>query len=100
MGIFSTRMNTEGAVSGMVAGLGFTAGYIGWFKFLHPELNTAAHWWLGVSPEGIGTLGMLVNFAVAVSVAAVTAPPPPEVQAMVEEIRVPRGAGAGHEVSA
>ncbi len=100
MGIFSTRMNTEGAVSGMIAGLGFTAGYIGWFKFLHPELNTAAHWWLGVSPEGIGTLGMLINFAVAITVCAPTAPPPPEVQAMVEEIRVPRGAGAAHDVSA
>ena len=100
MGIFSKRMNMQGAVSGMVAGITFTAGYIGYFKFLHPELNTAANWWLGVSPEGIGTLGMLINFAVAALVSAFTAPPPEDVQRMVEEIRVPRGAGPGHELSA
>ncbi len=100
LGIFTTRMNTEGAVSGMIAGLGFTAAYIGWFKFLHPELNTPEHWWFGVSPEGIGTLGMLVNVAVAVAVASVTRPPPEAVRQLVEEIRVPRGAGPAHELSA
>ncbi len=100
LGIFTTRMNTEGAVSGMSAGLGFTAAYIGWFKFLHPELNTPEHWWFGVSPEGIGTLGMLVNVAVAVAVASVTRPPPEAVRQLVEEIRVPRGAGPAHELSA
>ncbi len=100
LGIFTKRMNTQGAVSGMVAGLGFTAAYIAWFKFLHPELNSAAHWWLGISPEGIGTVGMLLNFAVAVAVASFTPPPPEAVQAMVEDIRVPRGAGPGHELSA
>ena len=99
LGIFTTRMNTQGAVSGMVAGLGFTAWYIAYFKLLHPELNVAEHWWLGVSPEGIGTVGMAINFAVATAVAAVTPPPPPEVRRFVEEIRVPRGAGPGHEVS-
>jgi cation/acetate symporter len=100
MGIFSKRMNMPGAVSGMVAGITFTAGYIGYFKFLHPELNTAANWWFGVSPEGIGTLGMLINFAVAATVAVFTASPPECVPQMVEEIRVPRGAGPGHELSA
>ena len=98
LGIFTTRMNTQGAVSGMVAGLGFTAWYIAYFKLLHPELNTAEHWWLGVSPEGIGTVGMVINFAVAIAVASVTPAPPPEVQRFVEQIRVPRGAGPGHEM--
>jgi cation/acetate symporter len=83
LGIFTTRMNTQGAVSGMVAGLGFTAWYIAYFKLLHPELNTAEHWWLGVSPEGIGTVGMVINFAVAIAVASVTPAPPPEVQRFV-----------------
>jgi cation/acetate symporter len=100
LGVFSTRMNTQGAVSGMVAGLGVTAAYIGWFKFAHPELNTAEHWWFGISPEGIGAVGMLVNVAVAITVAALTPPPPPEVRWMVEEIRVPRGALPPTEVSA
>ena len=100
LGIFTRRMNTAGAVSGMITGLGFTAAYIGYFKFLRPELNTAEHWWWGVSPEGIGALGMLLNFAVAAAVAAFTPPPPEDVQQLVEEIRVPRGAGPGHEVSA
>ena len=100
MGIFSTRMNREGAVSGMIAGISFTAAYIIWFKFMHPELNTVTHWWLGISPEGIGAVGMLVNVAVAVAVSAQTAPPPPSVQRLVQEIRVPRGAGPGHELQA
>ena len=100
LGIFSRGMNTHGAVSGMIAGLVFTASYIVYFKLMHPELNTAEHWWLGISPEGIGTVGMLLNFAVAFSVAFFTPPPPPEVQHFVDSIRVPRGAGPGHEVRA
>ncbi len=99
LGIFTKRMNHYGAVSGMVAGIGFTLGYIIYFKFLYPELNNVDHWWLGVSPEGIGTLGMVINFLVAGSVARFTPPPPPEVQKLVEDIRIPRGAGAGHELS-
>jgi len=90
LGIFTKRMNSYGAVSGMVAGITFTSIYIAYFKFIHPELNTAEHWWMGISPEGIGTLGMLLNFAVAAVVAAVTAPPPLAIQQFVEEIRVPR----------
>ena len=100
MGIFTKRMNLQGAVTGMVAGIGLTAGYIGWFKFIHPELNTAAHWGWGISPEGIGAVGMAVNFVVATLIAAVTPAPPRGIQWMVEEIRVPRGAGPGHELSA
>ena len=94
MGIFYKRMNKEGAISGMVVGLAFTFAYIVYFKFISPELNTAEHWWLGVSPEGIGTLGMILNFAVAFTVSRFTPPPPEHIQHIVEDIRVPRGAGA------
>jgi cation/acetate symporter len=100
MGVFSKRMNREGAVLGMVAGITLTAGYIVYFKFVNPAANTAEHWWFGVSPEGIGTIGMLVNFAVAMVVSRFTAPPPPHVQRMVELIRIPKGAGTAHEISA
>jgi cation/acetate symporter len=100
LGIFTKRMNAPGAVAGMLAGLGCTAAYIVWFRFLHPELDSAEHWLLGISPEGFGTVGMVVNFAVALSVSALTKPPPVEVQELVDRIRVPRGAGPGHEVAA
>jgi len=100
LGIFTKGMNKYGAVSGMVVGLAFTGAYIVHFKLLHPELNNAAHWWFGVSPEGIGTLGMLLNVTVAVVVAFVTPAPPVGIQRFVEEIRVPRGAGPGHEIGA
>ncbi|MFQ5597196.1 MAG: sodium:solute symporter family protein [Nitrospiria bacterium] len=92
MGIFSKRMNKYGAISGMVVGLIFTAGYIIYFKFIDPELNSSAHWWFGISPEGIGTVGMLLNFAVAAVVSSKTPPPPPDIQALVERIRIPREA--------
>ena len=93
MGIFYKRMNKEGAIAGMLTGLAFTFSYIVYFKFVSPELNSAEHWLLGVSPEGIGTVGMLLNFAVAFAVSRVTAPPPEHIQHIVEDIRVPRGAG-------
>ena len=99
MGIFSRRMNREGAITGMVTGISFTAGYIVYFKFLHPELNNAEHWWWGISPEGIGTLGMLFNFGIAAVVSYFTPGPPRSVVEMVERIRVPRGAGKAHELS-
>jgi cation/acetate symporter len=99
MGIFSRRMNKEGAVSGMVVGITFTAAYIIYFKFLHPELNTGEHWWWGISPEGIGTVGMLLNFATALLVSRFTPKPPRSVVEMVERIRIPRGAGKAHEIS-
>ena len=89
MGIFSKRMNKEGAVSGMIVGITFTAAYIIYFKFISPELNTPDHWLWGISPEGIGTLGMVLNFIVSLSVSALTSPPPDEVQALVDDIRVP-----------
>jgi cation/acetate symporter len=99
MGIFSRRMNKEGAISGMILGITFTAGYIVYFKFLHPELNQPEHWWWGISPEGIGTLGMVLNFATALLVSRFFARPPRSVVEMVERIRVPRGAGKAHELS-
>lgn len=89
MGIFSLRMNREGAISGMVAGLVFTASYIVYFRFINPAADTLENWWFGVSPEGIGTLGMLLNFAVAVVLSRFFPLPPQEVQLMVEKIRVP-----------
>ena len=100
MGIFSKRMNRAGAISGMICGIGFTAGYILWFKFLHPEQSTPENWWFGISPEGIGTLGMLINFAVAGVVHQLTPPPSPAIQQLVEDIRVPRGSGPAHEIEA
>jgi len=96
MGIFSLRMNREGAVTGMVVGLVFTFAYIVYFKFVAPELNNAEHWWFGISPEGIGTLGALANFVTAWAVSAVTGPVPPEVRALVHRIRVPRGVETPH----
>ncbi|MEM1214143.1 MAG: cation acetate symporter, partial [Bacteroidota bacterium] len=90
MGIFSKRMNMQGAVAGMIAGIVFTAAYIIYFKFLG---GTPDQFWFGISPEGIGTLGMLLNFAVSLTVSKFTPAPPPEIQAIVEDIRVPRGSG-------
>lgn len=97
MGIFSRSMNKEGAIAGMVTGLLFTAGYIVYFKFINPAANSAENWWFGISPEGIGMIGMLINFAVAVSVSRMTAAVPEPVVAMVEAIRFPKGAGDAHE---
>ena len=94
MGIFSKRMNKEGAIAGMIVGLTFTFCYIVFFKFISPELDNAAHWWFGVSPEGIGTLGMVFNFIAAIAVSSVTKAPPEHIQHLIEDIRVPRGAGA------
>jgi len=90
LGIFSTRMNKEAAISGMLTGLIFTFAYIVYFKFISPETNDAAHWWLGVSPEGIGTLGMIFNFLVSFVVMRLTPPPPQAVQDLVQHIRVPQ----------
>lgn len=96
MGIFSKRMNKEGAVTGMVAGLLITLYYIARFKLNwvgSPESNTAENWWFGISPEGFGIIGMVVNFLVSIGVSRLTPPPPIDVQNIVEDIRIPRGAG-------
>jgi cation/acetate symporter len=90
LGIFYKRMNKEGAIAGMIAGLGITTFYmlrfkLGWIG----EPTTSADWWFGISPEGFGTVGMLINFGIAFLVSRFTPAPPIEVQAMVEEIRIP-----------
>ncbi len=92
LGIFSKRVNKEGAIAGMLLGLVFTFSYIVYFKFVSPELNSAEHWWLGISPEGIGFIGMLLNIGVAFGVSRFSAPPPAEVQNLVDNIRIPSGA--------
>jgi len=89
MGIFSKRMNKEGAIAGMIAGLTFTATYIIYFKFVNPSTNFAENWLFGISPEGIGTLGMFFNFLIAFMVSKFTAPPPQYIKDMVDDIRVP-----------
>ncbi len=93
LGIFYKRMNKEGAISGMLSGILFTAAYIVYFKFINPAANTPENWLFGISPEGIGTLGMLLNFGVALLVNKLTNDAPAEVQEMVEGIRYPKGAG-------
>ncbi|MCH8020056.1 cation acetate symporter [candidate division KSB1 bacterium] len=89
LGIFYKRMNKEGAIAGMVTGILFTAGYIIYFKFINPEANSSENWLFGISPEGIGSIGMLINATVALLVSKVTPAPPEEVQKMVEDIRIP-----------
>ena len=91
MGIFSQRMNKEGAIAGMITGLTFTASYIIYFKFINPSINSAENWWFGISPEGIGTLGMVFNFLISFLISRVTAPPPQEIKDMVDDIRIPQG---------
>jgi cation/acetate symporter len=92
MGVFSKRLNREGAIAGMIAGIGLTLGYIVYFQFIADHQN----YWFGISPEGIGFIGMLVNFSVATLVSSVTPPPPASVVRMVEEIRLPRDAGSAN----
>lgn len=96
LGIFSKRANKEGAIAGMITGLTFTFGYIVYYKFIVPTAGPN-EWWFGISPEGIGTLGMIINVVVTYAVSMVTAPPPEEIQHIIEDIRIPRGAGAAIE---
>lgn len=93
MGVFHKRMNSTGAIAGMVVGILFTFSYIVYFKFVAPELNTQENWLFGISPEGIGTLGMIINFVVAVVVHKFTGDAPEEIQELVESIRYPKGSG-------
>ena len=87
-GIFSKRMNREGAIAGMLCGISFTISYILYFQFLG---GTKSQYFLGITPEGIGFIGMLINFGVAFLVSAFTTGPPQEVQEMVETIHIPSG---------
>ena len=89
LGVFFKRMNKEGAISGMIAGLLFTIFYILKFKFGLFGGGNQNDWWFGISPEGIGTLGMLINLFTALVIMKFTPPPPNEVQKIVENIRIP-----------
>ena len=104
MGIFDKRANGPGAIIGMIAGLTTTLVYIFWFKgwfFIkgtEMAANIPANWFMGISPEAFGAIGALVNFVVAFLVSRSTAAPPEHIQHLVEDIRVPKGAGmaTGH----
>ena len=93
LGIFDKRMNREGAIAGMLAGLIFSLAYIAYFKLVSPQTNNAEHWLFGISPEGIGTVGAVINFTLAVVISRCTGPVPEEVTKMVDNIRIPRGVG-------
>jgi cation/acetate symporter len=89
MGIFSKKINKQGAIAGMISGIGFTLGYIIYFQFI----TESKDYWFGISPEGIGFIGMFINFMVAFTISSITPPPPKEIQNMVEDIRIPKGTG-------
>jgi cation/acetate symporter len=89
MGVFDGRANRQGAIAGMTTGILFTAAYIIWFRFVNPDAGPD-DWWFGISPQGIGIVGMAINFAVAFGVSRATPPPPPVVAELLEEMRLPR----------
>ena len=87
----------QGVVAGMIVGLLFTASYIIYFKFINPADNNKENWLFGISPEGIGTIGMIINFVLATGISLATKPPPAEVQRLVDRVRFPRKAFADEE---
>ncbi|CAI8236935.1 MAG: Cation/acetate symporter ActP [SAR116 cluster bacterium] len=94
LGIFYKRMNKEGAISGMIVGISLMLFYMAKFKLgWLGETPPASEWWFGISPEGFGTVAMIVNFIVSLTVCHLTSAPPKEVQEIVENIRIPSGAG-------
>jgi cation/acetate symporter len=94
LGIFYKRMNKEGAVSGMIVGILFMLFYMAKFKLgWLGDIPPASEWWFGISPEGFGSVAMVVNLIVSVAVSRFTAAPPHEVQEIVENIRIPSGVG-------
>ncbi len=97
LGIFSKRMNKEGAVAGMVVGISLMLFYMLKFKLGYFGGGGKEDWWFGISPEGFGAIAMLVNFIVSIIVSRFTPAPPKDVQELVENIRIPRGAGAAIE---
>ena len=92
----------QGAVTGMVVGISLMVWYMLKFKFGIFDGGKAAvaglkdGWWFGISPEGFGTVAMFVNLIVSLAVSRMTPPPPESVQQIVEDIRIPRGAGEAH----
>ncbi len=97
LGIFNKNTTKEGAIAGMLVGLVSTFMYIAYFKFVTPESNNADHWWFGVSPEGIGTVGAALNFATALVVSRFSAAVPASVGALVDSIRIPAGVEKPHD---
>jgi cation/acetate symporter len=93
LGIFYKKMNKEGAISGMIIGILFMLFYMTKFKFGWFGGGTKADWWFGISPEGFGTVAMILNFVISISVMKFTSEPPNSVQDMVENIRIPSDAG-------
>jgi len=89
MGIFYKRLNKQGAIAGMLSGLISTSSYIIYFKFISPDLNNADNWLFGISPEGFGFLGMIINFAIALFVSNFYSKPPNEIYQMIDNIRKP-----------
>ena len=89
LGIFYRRMNRHGAVAGMITGFSFTALYIIYFRFINPAVDNADYWLFGISPEGIGSVGALINLLVAWTVCRFTPEPPTEIQELVADIRRP-----------
>jgi len=89
LGIFYKRMNKEGAISGMIVGVSLMLFYMLKFKFGLFGGGTNADWWFGISPEGFGTLAMIVNFIVSLTVCHLTTKPPKEIQDLVDQIRIP-----------
>lgn len=110
LGIFSKRASREGIVAGMITGIAFTGIYIILFRFnwangvlagitgWEPGGDKEEFWLFGISPEGIGSIGMVINFIVAIAISSFTKPPPAEIQQLIEDIRVPKGAGEAHEM--
>jgi cation/acetate symporter len=110
LGIFSKRASREGIVAGMITGILFTGVYIIMYKFnwangllsaittWEPGGDKSEHWLFGISPEGIGSIGMLINFVVAIVISMFTKAPPQDIQDLIEDIRVPKGAGEAHEM--
>ena len=96
MGIFYKKMNKEGAIAGMVVGISAMLFYMLKFKFDMFGGGSQADWWFGISPEGFGTVAMLLNFIVSLAIALFTPDPPKNVQQIVEDIRIPKGAGQAH----
>ncbi len=97
LGIFSKRANNHGAVAGMLTGLIFTFSYIIYFNFISPQFNNNEYWLFGISPTGIGVVGAALNILVVTIVSRLTAAPPAEVQDMIDDIRIPAGAGVAHQ---
>jgi cation/acetate symporter len=89
MGIFYKRLNKEGAIAGMISGLIVTTAYIIYFKFLNTHLNISDNWFMGVSPEGFGFIGMLINFTIAIIISSFYKKPPNHIYDMIDNIRRP-----------